>query len=305
MVSISAKAVVIDIITQVTDKTSEGINKAKSRIDKFGDSLKKTQQQADKLGKTKSELNIKDKATQVIQKINKSLKSITKKAWNITLKVLDRATAPIRGIFNLVKNPLTLTASILGLSMGVKDTVNTFANFEATMSKVKAISGATADDMKILTAKAKEMGATTKFTATEAGEAFTFMSMAGWKTKEMLGGIEGVMNLAAASGEELGTVSDILTDAMTAFGLSASGTVSIKLSDGSMKEVANATHFADVLAAASSNSNTNVALLGESFKYCAPLAGQFKFSVEDTALALGLMANSGKHKCSVVWKQAA
>lgn len=189
--------------------------------------------------------------------------------------------------------------------MGVQDTINTFANFEATMSKVKAISGATAEDMKILTAKAKEMGATTKFTATEAGEAFSYMAMAGWKTSEMLGLIEGVMNLAASSGEELGTVSDILTDAMTAFGLSASGTVKIKLDDGSIKEVANATHFADVMAAAASNSNTNVALLGESFKYCAPLAGQFKFSVEDTALALGLMANSGKHKCSVVWKQTA
>lgn len=101
--------------------------------------------------------------------------------------------------------------------------------------------------------------------------------MAGWKTADMLNGIDGIMNLAAASGEDLALVSDICTDAMTAFGLSA---------DQSAR-------FADVLAAASSNANTNVAMLGESFKYVAPVAGAMGYSVEDTAVALGLMANSG------------
>ena len=118
------------------------------------------------------------------------------------------------------------------------------------------------------------------------------MAMAGWKTNDMLNGIEGVMNLAAASGEDLATTSDIVTDAMTAFGLSASGTTTV-IKDGFSKEVANATHFADVLAQASSNSNTNVSMLGESFKYAAPVAGALGYSVEDTAIALGLMANSG------------
>lgn len=101
--------------------------------------------------------------------------------------------------------------------------------------------------------------------------------MAGWKTTDMLNGIDGIMNLAAASGENLALVSDICTDAMTAFGLSA---------DQSAR-------FADVLAAASSNANTNVAMLGESFKYVAPVAGAMGYSIEDTAVALGLMANSG------------
>lgn len=152
-----------------------------------------------------------------------------------------------------------------------------FMSFEQGMSKVAAISGATGDDLTMLTEKAKEMGATTKFSASESAEAFSYMAMAGWKTEQMLDGIAPVMNLAAASGEELGLTSDIVTDALTAFGLQAK----------------DAGHFADVLAAASSNSNTNVAMMGESFKYAASMAGSMGYSTEDVALSLGLMANSG------------
>lgn len=166
------------------------------------------------------------------------------------------------------------------------------SSFEATMSKVQAISGASGKELEALTAKAKEMGAKTKFSATESAEAFTYMAMAGWKTADMLNGIEGIMNLAAASGEDLASVSDIVTDAMTAFGLSANGTTKI-IKDGYVKEVSNASHFADVLAKASSASNTNVGMMGETFKYVAPVAGALKYSVEDCAVAIGLMANSG------------
>lgn len=151
------------------------------------------------------------------------------------------------------------------------------AKFDAGMSKVKAVSGATSAEMEQLRAKAKEMGAQTKFSATESAEAFNYMAMAGWKTADMLDGIEGIMNLAAASGEDLATTSDIVTDALTAFGLSAK----------------DSTHFADVLAAASSNANTNVSMMGETFKYVAPVAGALGFSVEDVSTAIGLMANSG------------
>ena len=149
--------------------------------------------------------------------------------------------------------------------------------FESTMSQVQAISGASGEEMDALTQKAKEMGSTTKFSASEAGEAFTYMAMAGWKSGEMIDGITGIMNLAAASGENLATTSDIVTDALTAFGLSAQ----------------DAGHFSDVIAAASSNANTNVSMLGESFKYVAPLAGAMTYSAEDVATALGLMANAG------------
>ena len=149
--------------------------------------------------------------------------------------------------------------------------------FDSSMANVAAISSATGDDLDALTEKAKEMGAKTKFSASESADAFTYMAMAGWKTEEMLGGIEGIMNLAAASGENLASVSDIVTDALTAFGLSAQ----------------DSGHFADVLAAASNNANTNVSMLGGSFKYVAPVAGALGYSIEDVSVALGLMANSG------------
>ena len=145
------------------------------------------------------------------------------------------------------------------------------------MSKVAAVSGATGEELDALRDKARDMGSKTKFSASEAAEAMNYMAMAGWKTEDMLSGIEGIMNLAAASGEDLATTSDIVTDALTAFGLTA----------------ADSGHFADVLAAASSNANTNVSMMGETFKYAAPVAGALGFSVEDTAQAIGLMANAG------------
>lgn len=155
--------------------------------------------------------------------------------------------------------------------------VKTAADFDSAMSQVAAVSGATGAELDALRDKAREMGAKTKFSASEAAEAMNYMAMAGWSTEQMLQGIEGVMNLAAASGEDLATTSDIVTDALTAFGLSA----------------ADSGHFADILAAASSNANTNVAMMGETFKYCAPIAGALGFSAEDTAEAIGLMANAG------------
>lgn len=168
-------------------------------------------------------------------------------------------------------------AAATGLSTLGVAAIKVGSSFEAEMSKVSAISGASADDFKALSEKAKEMGASTKFSATESAQAMEYMAMAGWKTEDMLSGIEGIMNLAAASGEDLATTSDIVTDALTAFGLSAS----------------DSTHFADVLAAASSNANTNVSMMGETFKYVAPVAGALGFSAEDCAVAVGLMANSG------------
>lgn len=179
-----------------------------------------------------------------------------------------------------------------GLKSLTTGAISAGANFENAMSSVAAISGATGSDFDRLSEKAKQLGKSTQYTASETASAMEYMAMAGWKTEDMLNGIEGVMDLAAASGEDLAGVSDIVTDAMTAFGLSANGTTKI-IKDGFTKEVSNASHFADVLAAASANSNTNVAMLGESFKYAAPVAGSLGYSVEDTAIALGLMASSG------------
>ena len=150
-------------------------------------------------------------------------------------------------------------------------------DFEAEMSNVEALSGATAGEMGALTAQAKELGATTKFTAQESAQAMGYMAMAGWDATEMISGMDGVLQLAAASGEDLALVSDIVTDNLSAFGLKASDTA----------------HFSDVLAAAATNANTNVSIMGETFKMSASVAGALGYTIEDVAVAVGLMANSG------------
>lgn len=185
----------------------------------------------------------------------------------------------IRGIGDrLAAVGQTMTTYVTGpIVAGFTAAVKTTGDFDAAMSKVQAVSGATASEVEQLRAKAKEMGETTKFSASESAEALNYMAMAGWKTDQMLNGLSGIMNLAAASGEDLGTTSDIVTDALTAFGMQA---------DESGR-------FADILAAAASNANTNVAMMGESFKYVAPVAGAMGYSAEDVAVALGLMANAG------------
>ncbi len=169
---------------------------------------------------------------------------------------------------------MPVTAAVGGLGVAA---VKVASDFDSAMSQVAAVSGATGKDLEALRDKAREMGSKTKFSASEAAEAMNYMAMAGWKTGDMLSGIDGIMNLAAASGEDLATTSDIVTDALTALGLSAE----------------DSGHFADILAAASSNANTNVSMMGETFKYCAPVAGALGFSAEDTAEAIGLMANAG------------
>ncbi len=172
----------------------------------------------------------------------------------------------------------TLTKAVTLPIAGVATAaVKTAADFEAAMSEVGAISGASGEDMAKLTAKAKEMGATTAFSASESAEAMKYMAMAGWKTADMTEGIAGIMNLAAASGEDLATTSDIVTDGLTAFGMAAK----------------DSGRFADVMAATSSNANTNVALMGETFKYCASTAGAMGYSIEDISVAIGIMGNAG------------
>lgn len=205
--------------------------------DEANKSLSKTESQFEKLGKKLE--NIGD--------------TVTKTGKNMTMKV----TTPLVALGGFA------------LKAGM--------DFEAAMSEVQAISGATGSELDALVEKAKYMGATTKFSASESAEALKYMAMAGWDTSQMLDGLDGVMALAAASGESLGSVSDIVTDSMTAFGLSAQ----------------QAGEFADVLAAASSKSNTNVGMLGESFKYVAPVAGALGYTVQDVSTALGLMANAG------------
>lgn len=197
---------------------------------------------------------------------------------SVALQKISATGEKLQSVGNSISNVGTKLLPVTGAvtAMGTA-AVTTAANFESAMSQVAAVSGATGSDLDALSEKAREMGSKTKFSASEAAEAMNYMAMAGWKTEDMLSGIEGVMNLAAASGEDLATTSDIVTDALTAFGLTAN----------------DSGHFADILAAASSNANTNVSLMGETFKYVAPVAGALGYSAEDTAEAIGLMANSG------------
>ena len=171
-----------------------------------------------------------------------------------------------------------------GIAVALKEIADAYlecvglaGDFEEAMSNVEALSQANTQEMAALTAQAKELGATTKFTAQEAGDAMGYMAMAGWDANDMLQGMDGVLQLAAASGEDLAMVSDIVTDSLSAFGLTAKDTA----------------HFSDVLAAAATNSNTNVAIMGETFKMSASVAGALGYSIEDVAVAMGLMANSG------------
>lgn len=215
-----------------------------------------------------------------IAETEQQLKSLEDQAGkaNTTLQQISAAGEKFQKVGQEIegvgKKFLPVTAAVAGVGAAA---IKTTADFDESMSNVSAISGATGEDFDRLRDKAREMGAETKFSASEAADAMSYMAMAGWKTDDMLNGISGIMNLAAASGADLATTSDIVTDALTGMGYTA----------------ADAGRLADVMAAASSNANTNVEMMGETFKYVAPVCGSLGYSMEDTALAVGLMANSG------------
>ena len=303
---------VIDIIIETSDRTGGGLDKVRDKLLRFDQSIQRTNERLQRMTNRAHEITMSliDKVTPAGSGIQRWLMRMAGKAHQVTLSLNDRATSQIRAtearLFQMTAKAYTVTVNLkdratkglknlgnnalmsatgfsmdmlagAGIGYGIYDTVKTYKNFESQMSTVGAISGASAEQMQKLTEKAMEMGAKTSFSATEAGKAFEYMATAGWKTDQMMSGIEGIMNLAAASGEDLGSVSDIVTDSLTAFGLQAS----------------DAAHFSDVLAAAASNSNTNVGKMGYTFQYVAPIAGAMGQSIEDVAIATGLMANAG------------
>lgn len=265
----------VEEVAKSAEKTGKQVEKsAKDSASKAGQAAK---QGADTAAKgTESASTKMQQSHKKVKDTAKESADGAKKSWEesnqSTVASTESATSKMAGL-------MKKSAAVIGVASvaAVKKTIDVGKSFEAGMSEVQAISGASGKDLEKLSAKAKQMGATTKFSATESATALKYMAMAGWKTNQMVSGLSGVMNLAAASGEDLGTVSDIVTDSMTAFGLKAK----------------DSGHFADVLAKASSSSNTNVAMMGETFKYVAPLAGSMKYSIEDTATAIGLMANAG------------
>lgn len=244
-------------------KAQDATAREEEKLEELSNTLREAEINTDNLGRDTNELR---QQYEKLEKAQKKVQEITEKQA-ANKQAISETKAQLGGLIG------TVTAVGAAIYAGP---VKKAAEFQEQMSTVKSISNASAEDMAKLSQKAKEMGATTAFTAAEAGEAMEYMAMAGWKTGDMLGGIEGIMNLAAASGEELGSVSDIVTDALTAFGLSASDTG----------------HFSDVLAQASSNANTNVSMMGSTFQKVAPVAGALGYSVEDMSLGIGLMANA-------------
>lgn len=303
---------IIDIVVETKDNVSPGLDRAKKKLSGFEKSIEKTQARLNAFAKADYEVVLRaiDRITPASGKARDTLRSLAGRTYNATISAIDRTAIKVREaqarltaltskawmVTIAAKNTVAAKASGAvsgavqsvtgmggqmlagaGIGYGIYDTIKTYKDFQAQMSTVAAISGATGTELDTLTEKAKEMGASTSFSASDAGKAFEYMAMAGWKSGEMISGISGIMDLAAASGEDLGRVSDIVTDALTAFGLQA----------------ADSGHFADVLAAASSNSNTNVSMMGETFKYVAPLAGSLGYSIEDVSVAIGILANSG------------
>lgn len=253
------------------DRASQGIQRAMAGLRGFS------------RGDYSAVIGVKDRATEQISRVKSELTGFAGKTYTAVMNV--KSSLPQGGMGGGLKDAASgmmmgMSAQMMGaagIGFGVYDAVKSYMDFEKEMSAVKALSGATNEEFAALTEKAKQMGADTKFSAMESAQAFEYMAQAGWKTSDMMNGIEGIMNLAAASGEDLAQTSDIVTDALTAFGLQAK--------DSAM--------FSDVLAAAATNSNTNVSKMGYTFKYVAPLAGAMGYSVQDVGLAIGLMANQG------------
>ena len=211
------------------------------------------------------------------------------------LQTLTNSTSSMSSKFSAAGSVMTSVGSTLTKAVtlpiaGIATaSVKTAADFESAMSEVKAITGATGGDFTKLENQAKQLGSSTKFSASEAAEGMKYFGMAGYDTNQIMAAMPATLNLAAAANTDLGTTCDIVSDAMSGFKMQASDTG----------------HFADILAAASTKSNTNVELMGETFKYVAPLCGTMGYSAEDASIAIGLMANAGKHKCSVTKKLVA
>ena len=250
---------------KVYGENSAEADRAKMKLNGYETALAKTEKQ---LKQYESDLKDCEEGTGKFADETDNLTDATQRAS-------DGFTVMKGALANLVADGFRL--AINAAKDFAKETLQAGMNFEQGMAQVQAVSGASGEELEALTEKAKEMGAKTKFSATESAEAFNYMAMAGWKTEDMLNGIEGIMNLAAASGADLATTSDIVTDALTAMGYSAD----------------DAGKLADVMAAASSNANTNVEMMGQTFQYAAPIVGSLGYSMEDTAVAIGLMANAG------------
>lgn len=275
-----------DSFDDMADAAGDAGNKAKSSfdgaeqgVDRFTQRVEKSQRTLRQMfaEKAKMVLEAVDKISPIAAKITQSVKSLAAKAWKVTVKLADLVTAPFRALKNMIMSPITMTLSIAGIGLGASSFYQTFTDFTTGMSNVKALSGATEEEFVQLTATAQELGATTKFTAAQASEGMQYLAMAGWETSEIIEAMPGLLQLAAAGATDLGTASDIVSDVMTAMGMSAS----------------EATRAADVFARTATSTNTTIANMGETLKYAAPIAHSFGLSLAEVSTITGMMANAG------------
>lgn len=267
-----------ELLAQKQRLLSDRIGETKTKLEALKEAQKEVGEELKKTGEGQEQY---DALQREIISCENELKNLEKQAIesNAALQNISAAGAKMQDIgksISSVGDSMTrnVTVPLVGAGTAI---VKVAGDFEQQMAKVSSIAQAYGEDLDQLKQTAMDLSKDTRFSANEIAQAYEYMGMAGWNTNQILAGTPGILDLATASGEDLASVSDIVTDGLTAFGLKAEDTG----------------RFVNVLAEAARSSNTNVGMMGESFRYVAPVAGQMGYSVEDVAVALGTMANSG------------
>jgi TP901 family phage tail tape measure protein len=259
--------------------TGSSFDGAGQRADKFTERMEKSNQQIQKMNNTKIRLVMEalDRATPVLKEIWGYASKFGSKVWSVAVRMKDLITAPFRKLYHMLTSPITVALSVAGIGLSANDLVTTFNGFEKGMSAVRALTGATDEEFLLLKQTAKDLGAETAFSATQASEGMQYLASSGWNANEIVAAMPGLLDLAAAGATELGTAADIVASVMTAMGMKAN----------------EATRAADVFAQTASASNASVEDLGETLKYAAPIAHSFGLSLEEVSAIAGMMANAG------------
>lgn len=255
------------------------VDDAGKKTDAFEKRLQKTNKSLRAMFKEKFKLVMEavDKASPILKKISDTAKGLVSKAWRVTVTLLDKVTAPFRSLYRMITSPISIALSVAGLGLGARDTVAGWIDFEKGMSAVRALTGATNEEFKQLSQTAKDLGASTVFSASEVSLGMQYLALAGWQVNEVVAAMPGLLDMAAAGGADLATASDIVATVMRAMKIEAS----------------EASRVADIFAKTATSSATNIDLMGETLKYAAPIAQSFGLSLEEVAALTGKMADTG------------
>lgn len=268
--------------TAATDagrKSGSAFTSATSSADKFTQRIEKSNKTLRSMFEEKLQLTLAaiDRASPVLKSIWNSAKSLAGKTWHVAVRMKDFITAPFRKLWNMISNPISIALSVAGIGLSASDVVQTFNDFESGMSGVRALTNATDEEFLLLKQTAKDLGASTSFSASEAAQGMQNLASAGFTTAEIVAAMPGMLDLAASSGEDLAVASDIAATTLRGFGLEAS----------------KASHVADVLAETAARTNASVSDTGEAMKYIAPIANAMGFSLEEVAASIGLLSDAG------------